>query len=131
MSENDKFISVMTESEANDIQLLLFERINSESINEKWISDEFELIKNGKETSIIFQIVRDFYNLTLKRNVTHLSVGFIRLKYKGVIKTRRKKYIPIPKFITIPYDTITLTVPDKIGHEIGRASCRERVCLYV
>ena len=99
--------------DSNNIQKLLPNDIN--------IYDEIVKLKQDCNNSILYNIIKNYFNLTDKNDIMRQSMKFIELnyseilqKYKISVKSKDRK--PNRTIIEIPYNDSTLKVPSKIGH---------------
>ena len=116
MTENQSYIKNLTESDADQIQQLLYNKIGIGKDNLDWVYKELNEIRKT-ENSILYNIIKDYYNLTSRKNIITISIKFFQLKY-GILKKKKQIVKPqeIVNDIVIPFEDTTLTLKGRIGH---------------
>jgi len=127
--DKDRIIDVMSTPESDDIQKLLFKKMKELGIQKNdpdWIKNELNLIRTNCHNSYLYNIIKDYYNfdtlenyhnISMKGNIIHLAIKFLKLKYNILSKPQKpqKENIPI-EYIDMVYGSEILKVPSKIGH---------------
>ena len=127
----------ITEDDLNNIEILLFDKMKENNIepNIHNIYYELDLLKNDRVHSLIYFIIKQYFNIYSKSDdrgeqaytkqcAMKTSMKFFELKYGDIIrqyKLDRKKEFEIENkkikdYRYLPYGEDLIKIPERIGH---------------